>query len=196
MTERPSGRWLVKSGAADLLIRTGSGTDNAVFEIEVGGGNAVRTLTATVLSCSEDTCVVSIEGQSTVVRLTPHDHDWYAMAGGESFTVTALAESSTDSRGADESDAGDTSPAADPDALCAPMPAAVSAILVQPGTVVDAGDALVRLEAMKMELAVRAPWSGRVATVDCRVGDLVQPGRPLVTLEPQPITPADEARRA
>ena len=124
MTERPSGRWLVKSGAADLLIRTGSGTDNAVFEIEVGGGNAVRTLTATVLSCSEDTCVVSIEGQSTVVRLTPHDHDWYAMAGGESFTVTALAESSTDSRGADESDAGDTSPAADPDALCAPMPAA------------------------------------------------------------------------
>ena len=186
MTEPRLKQWLVKSGAAGLPVRTGSGTEDAVFEIEVGGGNAVRTLTATVLSCSADTCVVSIEGQSTVVRLAPHDHAWHAMAGGESFIVTAVAENSTDSRSGDEPDAGDTPPAADQDALCAPMPAAVSAVLVQPGAVVDAGETLVRLEAMKMELAIRAPSAGRVATVDCRVGDLVQPGRPLVTLEPQP----------
>ena len=192
MTEPRLKQWLVTSGAASLQVRARSGPENAEIEIEIGSGDAGRTLTATILSCSEDTCVVSIEGQSTVVRLAPQGDGWHAMAGGESFIVTAVAQNSTDSSGGDESDATDTSPAADQDALCAPMPAAVSAILVQPGTVVDAGDALVRLEAMKMELAVRAPWSGRVATVDCRVGDLVQPGRPLVTLEPRSAKAASE----
>ena len=74
------------------------------------------------------------------------------------------------------------------------MPATVAAVLVQPGAVVAAGDTLVRLEAMKMELAIRAPAAGRVAAVDCRAGELVQPGRPLVTLEPRPVPPRpDEA---
>ena len=192
MTEPWLKQWLVTSGAASLQVRCRRGADDAVLEIEIGSGETARTLTATVLSCSEDTCVVSIEGQSTVVRLAPQGDGWHAMASGESFIVTAVAENSTDSRSGDEPDAGDTPPAADQDALCAPMPAAVSAVLVQPGAVVDAGETLVRLEAMKMELAIRAPWSGRVATVDCRVGDLVQPGRPLVTLEPRSAKAASE----
>ena len=75
---------------------------------------------------------------------------------------------------------------ADEDALCAPMPATVSAVLVQPGAAVQDGDTLVRLEAMKMEHAIRAPAAGRVAAIHCRPGDLVQPGRPLVRLEPAP----------
>ena len=106
------------------------------------------------------------------------------MVDGESLTVTTAAAASADSREAGRPVAGKTSAAADLDALCAPMPATVSAILVKPGAVVDAGDTLVRLEAMKMELAIRAPSAGRVTTLDCRVGDLVQPGRPLVTLDP------------
>ena len=78
---------------------------------------------------------------------------------------------------------GDPASRPDPDALSAPMPATVTAVLVEPGTDVVAGDALIRLEAMKMELAIRAPVDGRIAAVHCDVGDLVQPGRPLVTLE-------------
>ena len=63
------------------------------------------------------------------------------------------------------------------------MPATVTAVLVSPGDSVAAGEPIVRLEAMKMELVVAAPRAGRVATVDCREGDLVPPGRSLVTLE-------------
>ena len=81
--------------------------------------------------------------------------------------------------------------AADLDALCAPMPATVTAILVDPGSLVAAGDPLVRLEAMKMELAIRAPLAGRVRTVDCRVGELVEPGRPLVTLDAEDAAAPD-----
>ncbi len=63
------------------------------------------------------------------------------------------------------------------------MPATVVTINVSPGQTVKAGDMLVVLEAMKMELSVTAPRDGEVKSVACRVGELVQPGVPLVELE-------------
>jgi 3-methylcrotonyl-CoA carboxylase alpha subunit len=68
------------------------------------------------------------------------------------------------------------------DALAVPMPATVVRVGVSPGQPVRHGDLLVALEAMKMELAVRAPRDGVVSAVHCREGELVQPGRPLVDL--------------
>ena len=68
-------------------------------------------------------------------------------------------------------------------ALAAPMPATVVAINVTPGQAVAAGDVLLVLEAMKMELAITAPRDGRVRSIACRVGELVQPGVPLIDLE-------------
>jgi 3-methylcrotonyl-CoA carboxylase alpha subunit len=68
-------------------------------------------------------------------------------------------------------------------ALAAPMPATVSALHVGEGDDVAEGDVLVTLEAMKMELLVRAPRAGRVRSLRCNVGDLVQPGVPLAEIE-------------
>jgi 3-methylcrotonyl-CoA carboxylase alpha subunit len=70
--------------------------------------------------------------------------------------------------------------------LSAPMPATVVAINVTAGQTVKAGDVLVVLEAMKMELAVTAPHDGRVRALACHVGELVQPGVPLVELDERP----------
>lgn len=190
MTDERAQRWLVTSGAARRAVHTRC-ADDTTLEVTVGAGEEARTVTATIVACSADTAVVSIGGRSTTVRLAPHRHGGHATAGGESFDVTAADEAGADSRGPGP-EAREPSPAADLDALAAPMPATVRAIVVQPGAVVAAGDTLVRLEAMKMELAIRAPAAGRVATVDCREGDLVQPGRPLVTLEPRPGPAADE----
>jgi 3-methylcrotonyl-CoA carboxylase alpha subunit len=66
--------------------------------------------------------------------------------------------------------------------LSAPMPATVRKINVQPGAVVKKGDTLLVLEAMKMELPVRAPSDGIVQALTCREGELVQPGVVLVEL--------------
>jgi 3-methylcrotonyl-CoA carboxylase alpha subunit len=66
--------------------------------------------------------------------------------------------------------------------LEAPMPATVTRIVAAVGQRVAAGDVLVLLEAMKMELAIRAPHDGTVARVACEVGAIVQPGIPLVAL--------------
>jgi len=67
--------------------------------------------------------------------------------------------------------------------LAAPMPATVIKVLVEPGAQVQRGEVLVLLEAMKMELPIRAPREGRVKALHCRPGELVQPGTALVDLE-------------
>jgi oxaloacetate decarboxylase (Na+ extruding) subunit alpha len=69
------------------------------------------------------------------------------------------------------------------DAMTAPMPATVMKLLVEPGAQVADGDTVIVLEAMKMELAVRAPRAGVVKAIHCKVGELVQPGVVLLELE-------------
>ena len=47
---------------------------------------------------------------------------------------------------------------------------------------VEAGDAVVIIEAMKMEIPVVAPEAGTVASIDVAVGDAVESGAVLATL--------------
>ncbi len=47
----------------------------------------------------------------------------------------------------------------------------------------DAGDTLVVLEAMKMELAVTSPTAGTVTAVPVSVGDTVTAGQVLAVVE-------------
>jgi biotin carboxyl carrier protein len=74
--------------------------------------------------------------------------------------------------------------ARDHDALSPPMPATVVRIAVKAGDSVRKGDLLIALEAMKMELPIRAPRDGIVAAVRCVEGELVQPGTALIELAP------------
>jgi biotin carboxyl carrier protein len=75
------------------------------------------------------------------------------------------------------------SSARDHDALAPPMSATVVRIAVKPGDRVRQGDLLVALEAMKMELPIRAPRDGVVTAVRCSEGELVQPGVEVLTIE-------------
>jgi biotin carboxyl carrier protein len=63
------------------------------------------------------------------------------------------------------------------------MPATVVRVDAAPGDRVRKGDSLIILEAMKMELPVRAPADGIVTAIHCKAGDLVKAGAPLVELE-------------
>jgi biotin carboxyl carrier protein len=54
------------------------------------------------------------------------------------------------------------------------MPATVVNVAVKPGDAVHKGDVVVLLEAMKMELPLRADADATVAAVHCREGELVQ----------------------
>lgn len=50
------------------------------------------------------------------------------------------------------------------------------------GDAVKKGDAVVIVEAMKMEIPMVAPEDGTVASIDCAVGDSVEAGTVLATL--------------
>lgn len=78
--------------------------------------------------------------------------------------------------------------AADEDAggdgtLTSPMPGTVIALSAQAGATVAAGDAVLVVEAMKMEHVLRAPHDGVVA-YHASAGDQVPAGKPLATVTP------------
>ena len=116
---------------------------------------------------------VVADGQQAVV---------YAVAAGDAVWVfrngrTYVVETARSER------AGRRPRQDDQDALASPMPATVERITVERGQSVTAGDVLIVLEAMKMELTIKAPRGGRVKAIACRAGELVQPGVPLIELE-------------
>lgn len=69
--------------------------------------------------------------------------------------------------------------------LSAPMPGQILKIFVQVGDVVSKGDPLIVMEAMKMEHQIAAPWNGRVESIGCTKGQLVQPGVDLIHVAPE-----------
>jgi biotin carboxyl carrier protein len=72
--------------------------------------------------------------------------------------------------------------ARDQDALVPPMSGTVVRVAVKVGDHVKRGDTLLVLEAMKMELPIRAPRDGVVSAVHYTEGQLAQPGKPVVEL--------------
>lgn len=70
--------------------------------------------------------------------------------------------------------------------LTAAMPGQVVDVLVAPGEAVTAGQALVILEAMKMEIRVSAPADGTVARVLVQPGNVVERGQSLIVLDGAP----------
>jgi 3-methylcrotonyl-CoA carboxylase alpha subunit len=70
-----------------------------------------------------------------------------------------------------------------PQPLTAPMPATVIKIMVTANQSVKKGETLLLLEAMKMELPIRAPADGVVKKLHCKEGELVQPDTLLIDFE-------------
>lgn len=88
--------------------------------------------------------------------------------GGEIFAFTP-----------DRTEASHSAAAGD-GAVTAPIPGKISAIAVREGQPVAKGDALVILEAMKMEYTLAAPFDGVVESLDAAVDAQVSEGAVLV----------------
>ena len=67
-------------------------------------------------------------------------------------------------------------------AVCADMNGNIWKVLVAPGDTVQAGQTLIIVEAMKMELAIVAPQAGTVKRIACQAGRPVSPGDTLLWL--------------
>ena len=147
-----------------------------------------RTSTAVVLSDS----VIAVDEVEYTVE--PVSHGVYRVSEGERSWLVAVAGGPDDRWVHVNGRVAriEVSSAAAPrrhdrrlvdEAMMAPMPATVVKLLVETGATVQQGDTVLVLEAMKMELPVRAPRAGVVARILCRPGELVQPGVVLVELQ-------------
>jgi biotin carboxyl carrier protein len=140
--------------------------------VQSDGRVRIDEVTFTVDSIEPGVYVVDDgERRRTVAVAGPADDRWISI-DGQVFQLEIAAEgrSRKKTRGGGQ------------DSLMAPMPATVVKLLVEPGAEVAEGDTLIVLEAMKMELAIRAPRAGRVGAIRCAVGELVQPGVPLLEM--------------
>jgi len=66
--------------------------------------------------------------------------------------------------------------------IVAPMPGRVVSILVEKGALVEQGDGVIIVEAMKMENELKAPRSGQVAEIYVQPHELVAAQQPLIRL--------------
>lgn len=69
------------------------------------------------------------------------------------------------------------------DKVLAPMPGKVTKILVNAGQEISKGQAVLVMEAMKMEYTLKAEMAGKIGQIECQVGDQVVLGKLLVKIE-------------
>lgn len=120
---------------------------------------------------------LEVEGVVRSVVLSGSTHKAQVGWQGRAFAIgTRRSESNrTESNRTDPSASGD---------LSAPMPGTVIEVKVTVGEQVSAGQVLVVLEAMKMEMAIRSPRDGSIHSISVTRGDPVVAGSMLVELDP------------
>jgi len=116
----------------------------------------------------EKSTVVEVNGKRFDVKV------WVPPVGG---TAPTAQKTRSASRGASQS-AGAAS-----GTITAPMQGTVIKLLVTEGQTVAQGDAVLVLEAMKMENQIQADKAGKVSKINCKAGDTVGSGDVLLVIE-------------
>lgn len=116
--------------------------------------------------------VTTAEGRVSMVSVAGDAPALWASMGGHTYELEV--DPSARARAGARAAGGDMTP---------PMPATVVKVVVTVGAVVAIGAPVIILEAMKMELTIRAAHAGVVRAVRCAVGDLVKPGTVLVEID-------------
>lgn len=119
----------------------------------------------------------------TVVRVDDDGNVWVHHDGASAAFVRIDRRTHAEQRRAATERGG---LAAEPE-LRAPMPGTVTAVFAENGDIVEAGDAIVAIEAMKMEHRVVAALDGTVR-LTVAVGDLVGRDQAVARIDPHPAT--------
>ena len=143
------------------------------------GGELVHAHLADVEGTPVRQVTIGSEVHRVVARRHPERGRYTLWIDGHRYDVEALDERQRAIRDMSAARQVATGPAP----LVAPMPGLVVRVHVQPGDEVQPGQALVVMEAMKMENELRAVAAGRVRAVPVTAGTAVEKGTVLVELE-------------
>ncbi len=138
------------------------------FEVTATGAS----FTAEVLACESGSIRLEIDGVQREFRITEVDDVLYVHSSLGSCTIVRLARHPVPKSATEQG------------AASSPMPGVVLKILVSEGQQILAGDALLVLEAMKMEQTIRAAADGVVESIKVLTGQVVSPGDVLVQVRP------------
>lgn len=118
-----------------------------------------------------------INGRSYEIKQEPGATESNVVVGQERFTtVVRDPRSLRGRRGADSGGQGARK-------ITAPMPGKVVRILAPAGTDVETGQAVLVIEAMKMQNELKSPKQGKVSKLTVKEGDAVETGQALAEVE-------------
>lgn len=134
------------------------------------------------VSVNETTCNVSaqLKNDSIIAEINGHSEKAVVAVSNSNFRV--FTEDATVDLNLSLPDYGDSVSGGAGD-FCAPMNGTVVELLVEKGASVSAGDALLVLEAMKMQNTIVASEDGTVTEIFFSSGDLVSGGDELLSFE-------------
>ena len=159
---------LKRAGGREVLRVAGTGHGLTV-EREGSG-----TLDADLLGANGDTLWFEFGGERHRARYFRQGRTLFLHLAGRTLRL----ELDDPDDASEQSEAG-----ASPD-VRSPMPGRILEVLTSEGATVSAGDPLVRMEAMKMEIDLAAPCDGVVGSIPVSAGDLVEPDAELVRIIP------------
>ena len=165
-------RYFVRVGDEEIEIQIDGG------EIQSEGGSAHAVLTD-VEGTPVRMLTIGDEVHRIVVRPGAARGQYTLWVDGFRHEVEALDERARAIRELSAS----TSEASGPAPLVAPMPGMIVRVNVQVGDVVQAGQGLVVMEAMKMENELRASSAATIRTIHVRPGVAVEKGALLLEME-------------
>jgi 3-methylcrotonyl-CoA carboxylase alpha subunit len=160
---------LLRDGAAERRVEASAAADG--WRLDIDG----RGLFASAQPEADGSLLLRLDGIASRVIVLEHESEMAIFCDGRSWRfaeIDALA-----ARAGEDASGG---------RVTAPMPGRVTQLFVSPGDPVGRGEALLVVEAMKMEHTLRAGADGVVAALHCAVGDQVEEGVELVTLAPAP----------
>jgi len=109
----------------------------------------------------------------------------YVVTEGDTHTVHVDGETVTLTRASQRHGRRPSAAGAHSGDVTAQMPGQIREVLVSEGDTVERGQALIVLEAMKMELRATAPTDGVVSRVLVMTGEVVTRGQLLAVVEPE-----------
>jgi 3-methylcrotonyl-CoA carboxylase alpha subunit len=167
------GWWL---GGAARSRWTFSGTDVEVTQIgaaEFAIQCAERAYEVRLNARSADSVRFEFEARMRTARLLATAGELHVFCEGR-HSIFVLARTEDSMQSSDTAAQG---------SLTTPLPGTVVAVLVKAGQAVSAGDALITVEAMKMEHTLKSPRDGQVRRVPFNLGERVLEGAVLIELE-------------
>ena len=147
------------------------GIDFLLGKVEINGVRKHSLMPKEAEAGGDGTYSVSIDNKIYNVKINGDE----AIVNGQSFNISVndgdVEDSSNNSNGSSEGSE-----------IVSPMNAKVISVNLNVGDVVNEGDIVFIVEAMKMEVEVKAASSGKISSIDAKAGDQVSSGDKMATI--------------